>query len=159
MKTLGLTLVTLGLVLSAAPLAASQEEGQTAFTLTSHTENGAFYWTLEGQTAKNPTLVVTPNAEITITIKNTDGGFHNLQVGSNPPSEYIEAEGDEKTYTFTAPASGTLDYFCVPHKSSGMKGTIRVAGTAVEEKKESPGVQVVGVSIALLGAALILRRR
>lgn len=98
----------------------------TEFTLVGVQKGSSYYFTLEGQTEPNPTLVVPPNAKITITLKG-GGGVHNIQVGDNPPSEYVNAPGDEVTYTFTSPASGTLEYFCVPHKSAKMGGKVQVA--------------------------------
>jgi hypothetical protein len=80
------------------------------------------------------------------------------------PSEYVQADGDEIEYKFTAPASGSKPYYCVPHKSSGMAGTVRVAGSpdtgnGGEGGNDAPGVQAVGVAVAVLGAALLLRRK
>lgn len=98
----------------------------TEFTLVSYQQGSSFYFTLEGQTQRDPTLVVPPNAQITITLKN-GGGVHNVQVTGQPASDYVNAEGDVVTYTFTSPASGTLEYWCVPHKRDGMGGRIQVA--------------------------------
>jgi len=168
MKSLGLTLLTLGLLVAFAPTAPAQEEGQTSFTLTAHADGSTFYFQGEDGT-KNPTLVVPANTEITVTLRNVGEGVHNIHVDGASPSDYVQGDGDEITYTFTSPASGTKQYWCDPHKSSGMVGTVRVAGSpdtggngggnGETGNNESPGVQVVGVAVALLGAALLLRRK
>lgn len=163
MKTFGLILIALGLAFAAAP-AGAQETGQTTFTLETHTEGGSGYFTLEGQTAKNPTLVVPANTVITITLKGMDDGVHNMQVDGSSGSEYVQAAGDSVTYTFTSPASGSKQYWCQPHKGAGMVGMVQVAGSGAAtendgDKKESPGVATLGVVLAMIGAALVLSRR
>lgn len=163
MKVLSIAIL-LAATLAATP-ALAQEQGQTEFTLVTTDGGGADnHFSLEGTGEKNPTLVVTPGAEITITLKN-ENGFHNIQVEGFPASDYVEAAGDEVTYTFTAPESGTLEYFCVPHKSMDMKGTIRVAGTpettdTETENNNTPGVALLGTLLALgLVAATATRRK
>lgn len=165
MKTLGLTLVLLGFVLAAVP-ATAQDAGQTSFTLTTHTEGGGGYFTLEGQTAKNPTLVVPASTAITITMKGSDDGVHNIQVDGSAASDYVQSAADSVTYTFTSPASGSKGYWCVPHKGAGMAGTVQVAGSAQPtppatdgEAKDSPGIATIGVLVAALGVALVVGRR
>ncbi len=157
MKTVAITLVIIGALFAALP-ANAQEEGQTAFTLVGHEDSG-FYWTLEGQTAKNPTLVVPAGATITVTVKSA-GGFHNLHVEGSPAGDYIET-GETTTYTFTAPASGSVGYWCDPHKSSGMAGIVKVAGAATPEAgdNKSPGLGLIGAVLAIAGVALYARRK
>lgn len=163
MKTIGFTMIALGLALAAFPAGA---QGQTSFTLISHSEAGGGYFTLEGETAKNPTLNVAPGETITITLKAADGdGVHNVKVdGQASGSDYVQAAGDTVTYTFTAPASGTKEYFCEPHRGAGMKGLVSAGGSTTStdggnEKKESPGLGLVGALVALVGLALVLRRK
>lgn len=165
MKTFGLSLIVLGLALAALP-ASAQETGQTSFTIETHTEGGAGYFTLAGETARNPTLVVPAGETITVTLKGTDAGVHNMQVDGASASEYVQSPTDEVTYTFTAPESGSKQYWCVPHKGSGMVGTVRVAGSDAEPTNggseggnESPGLPLAGFAVALVGAALLLRRK
>ena len=132
-----LFLVVFGLVASVAVVvgeAAAQgnaAQPATQFTLVAHQEGSSYYFTLEGGTQRNPTLVVPPNAQITVTLKG-GGGVHNVQVQGQPASDYVNAEGDEVTYTFTSPASGTVQYWCVPHRTAGMVGQVRVAAPAGE---------------------------
>lgn len=165
MKTFGLILIVAGFALAAVP-ASAQETGATSFTLETHTEGGGGYFQLEGQTARNPRLVVPASTEITVTLKGMDDGVHNIQVAGSSASEFVTAAGETVTYTFTSPASGTVEYWCVPHKGAGMKGTVAVAGSEpttgtppADGGNDTPGVQIVGVAIAMLGAALIIGRR
>lgn len=159
MKFLGLSMIALGLLAAAVP-ATAQETGETSFTIYAVDEGGQFFF--EGADGtKNPTLVVPAGAEITVKLINRGNNVHNMHVDGSTASEYVQADGDEITYTFTAPASGSKDYWCDPHKSAGMKGVVRVAGAAVEngDKNESPGVQTLGVVLAMVGAALVVSRR
>lgn len=160
MNAFALSLVAIGLTLAAAPVGA-QETGQTSFTLETHTDGGGGYYLIEGQTSRNPTLVVPASATITVTLKGTDDGVHNFQVDGSPASDYVQGAGQVVTYTFTSPGSGGKQYWCVPHKGAGMIGTVRVAGSAAGEDggKESPGVATIGALLAVAGAALLVARR
>ena len=167
MKSLGLPLVALGLLVAFAPVGGAQETGQTSFTLYGVDSGGQFYFEGEDGT-KNPTLVVPAGEQITVKLINRGNSVHNIQVDGSEASEYVQTDGEELTYTFTAPASGSKQYWCVPHKSSGMAGTVRVAGSpdtgngggnGTDGDKDSPGIQVAGIAVALVGAALLLRRK
>ena len=163
MKTVGITMIVLGLALAALPASA---QGQTSFTLEAHTEGGGGYFTLEGETARNPTLNVAPGESITVTLKGLDDGVHNFCVGTDC-SEFVTAAGESQTLTFTAPASGTAEYYCQPHKGAGMKGTVNAGGATTTttsgenggETNGSPGFELVGALVALAGLALVLRRK
>jgi uncharacterized cupredoxin-like copper-binding protein len=168
MKTLGLSLILLGAVLAAVP-ANAQTGGQTSFTLETHTEGGGGYFTLEGQSARNPTLNVAPGQQITVTIRGTDDGVHNICFQTNDKcSEYVQAAGETQTLTFTAPASGNGQYYCLPHKGAGMVGTVSAGGSGGNNGgndggngggNDTPGLPVAAIAIALVGAALLLRRK
>jgi plastocyanin len=162
MKSLGLSLIAFALTMQALPASAA-EMGVTTFTIVAHDDNG-YYWTLEGQTAHNPTIQVEPGKEITVTVKADAAAtsLHNFAADKDSTgSDYVGKDGEASaTYKFTAPASGTVPYYCVPHKSSGMAGTLSTSSTdATPPPKASPTVQVVGVTIAMLGVALLLRRK
>ena len=158
MRTLGFLLLVVGLAFAAFP-ATAQQTGLTSFTLLA--KNPAFVWADEAG-ATNPTIEIAGGQQITVTVKNdpAQDGFHALQVGNGAKSADIESKGDETVHTFTAPTTGSVEYVC-PYHPTTMKGTFRVAGSAPEtgEKNESPGVQALGLGIAFLGAALVLRRK
>lgn len=170
MKTIGLTMIALGLAVAALP---ADAQGQTSFTLETHTEGSGGYFTFAGETAHNPTLNVAPGQPITITVKGTDDGFHNIcykdstTCATGGADGYVEKAGDTITLTFTAPASGTAEYFCMPHKGAGMKGTINAGGATTtpegndgdDKDNDSPGFGLAGALVALAGLALVLRRK
>ena len=162
MKTIGFTMLALGLALAALPAGA---QGQTSFTLETHTEGGGGYFTLEGETAKNPTLNVAEGEQITVTIKGTDDGVHNFCSAEGECSEYVTAAGETQTFTFTGKSG---QYFCLPHKGAGMVGTLSTGATTTNENNDggnggetngSPGFELVGALVALAGLALVLRRK
>ena len=52
------------------------------------------------------------------------GGFESERAARNRVNEDLIAPGEEYEHTFEQP--GTYGYFCIPHESSGMVGTVRV---------------------------------
>ena len=52
------------------------------------------------------------------------GGFESERAARNHVTEGLIAPGDEYEHTFETP--GTYEYYCVPHESSGMVGTVQV---------------------------------
>lgn len=156
MKSLGLVLIAVGLVL---PIVPAQAEGSTSFELEAHFTDGAYYFTNKGSTTHNPTLVVPANTEITVTITNSGDIPHNFCFASDAAcSDYVNAAGESTTFKFNSGAAGG-EYHCLPHKSTGMKGTVAIAGAAPVEEKKSPGVELVGIALAGVAAALLLRRK
>lgn len=163
-------LLLLGLLLLVAPLAAAQEtapEGNTTEATPTPatpagpavveifmeaTDAGGFAFYVAGNPQKNPTLTFAPGAQVTIHLKSV-GGFHNIQVEGQKASDYVDT-GEETTYTFTAPATGaTLKYWCVPHRTSGMQGSV-VVGTAPAPSTgggAGTGGEIVGDTIDIPG--------
>lgn len=142
------------------PAAVAQEEGQTTFRLETHAMEGQFYFTFEGEEERNPTLVVPPSTSVTVTIINAEDVPHNFCYQNDQQcSDYVEQTGDEAEYTFTSPAAGTADYWCLPHKGAGMRGIVRVAGTDGADENATPAFAPVAAVIALAAVALALRRR
>jgi len=52
------------------------------------------------------------------------GGFESERAARNRVTEGLIAPGEDYKHTFEEP--GTYGYFCIPHESSGMVGTVRV---------------------------------
>ena len=121
-----------------APEAPAAAAGPLELVIEAHTEGSGGYFTLEGETAKNPRIRVAPGQEVRVTLRGTDNGVHNFCVGdSRSCTEYVSAPGDVQTFTFTAPESGTVEYFCAPHKGAGMRGSVAVAA-AGDDGGEAP---------------------
>lgn len=163
MKVLGFSLLVAGFLLAVAPVQA--QTAKTSFELETHAAGGAYFFTMKGETARNPTLVVPANTEITVTLHNTGGAeatAHNFcDSYDNKCSEYVSADGDTKTFKFTS-GTGAGTYWCLPHKSSGMQGNLQIEGQTASTPatdKKSPGFELVGLGIALTGVALLLRRK
>ena len=97
--------------------------------LTGHGEAGKFFFRLEGESQNNPRLTVAPGAEVTVTLKTVSGSIHNFctDASGTKTCTKLVGEGDEESITFTAPESGTFEYWCDPHRASGMKGTLAIA--------------------------------
>lgn len=52
------------------------------------------------------------------------GGFESERAARNHLNEGLVASGETYEHTFEQP--GTYEYFCIPHESSGMVGTVQV---------------------------------
>lgn len=52
------------------------------------------------------------------------GGFESERAARNHVTEGLIAPGGEYEHTFEEP--GVYEYYCVPHESSGMVGTVQV---------------------------------
>lgn len=113
-----------------------------------HQEGSDFYWTVEGYEGKNPTITVPAGAQVTARVSSVSG-FHNIQVTGNPASPFFDESSGEIVYTFTAPESGSLQYWCVPHKGSGMQGTLRIQGAGGDAGGEEGGEEFTGETIDL----------
>lgn len=132
--------------------APTEPAGPITITLETHTEGGSGYFTLEGQTAKNPRLSVQPGQQVTIVLKGTDAGVHNFCYGdAKTCTAFVTSAGDEGTLTFTAPESGSVEYFCSPHRGAGMKSTVVVGADtgAGDSGGEDTGGAISGETIDL----------
>lgn len=100
-----------------------------SIVLTGHGEGGAFFFQMEGASGRNPTITVQPGQEVTVTLRTVSGAIHNFCTDATGEKKCLPltGEGEENTLTFTAPSEpGSFQYWCDPHKSSGMKGTLKV---------------------------------
>lgn len=150
-----LVVLTLVAVVTVSTPALAQDQGQTAFTLVSGMDGGQFIW-VDEQGNVNPELVVPPGAEVTITIRkgtDTAGVPHNVIVDDlTPPSGDVTNQGEEATYTFTAPTTSTADYICEYHPTS-MRGIVRPVGVQADQtqEKETPAPGLL-FALVILGA-------
>ena len=87
-------------------------------------EGSAVYYRFPGETQRNPTLNVQPGQVVRFTLR-IASGVHNLNVNDEQKTPVI-GEG-EASFEWTAPTTpGRVEYWCDPHKSAGMRGTIQV---------------------------------
>jgi len=161
MKFLGVSLLMVSLVLTTIPTVSAQETVE--LVVSGHDDDG-FYFTIEGYTGKNPTVTIAPGASVTVRYTSVTG-VHNFHAGDLGKTDIVDPSGGEQTFTFTAPASGSQEYWCDPHKASGMKGMLNF-GTASNGdddddagSNESPAFAPVAALLAIAGVALIARRR
>lgn len=156
-------LLFMGILLMLLPLAHAQdadESGRTSFTLYAHAQGDRYWWSLDGDDARNPTLVVAPNETITVRVLNVDDAVHNLVVEELGRSDYVDDAGEQTKVTFTAPAEGVFDYYCEPHRAYGMRGLVRVAGTpAPDDEIPAPAFALVVGAWALAAGFSSIRRR
>lgn len=99
--------------------------GPITITMTAHQEGSALYFMVEGDTRRNPTITVAPGQQVTFHLRIVSG-VHNLNVNNEAKTDILSA-GDEATIEWTAPAEGgTVEYWCDPHRSAGMRGRVQV---------------------------------
>jgi heme/copper-type cytochrome/quinol oxidase subunit 2 len=156
MRIAPLLLLTAGLVLVALPTTDAQS-GSTTFNLVGKPNGSSFAWYQDGAGSPNPTLTVPASTQITFTLSSADSTPHTFEVGSTVlVKDAFDSTAGPQTATWTSGTSDTT-YSCTIHPD--MKGTIHIAGTSASPTKASPSTQVVGVAMALMGAALLLRRK
>lgn len=117
--------------------------GPVTLVLEGHGQGTTYFFTLEGRTARNPQLNVAPGSEVTVTLKTVSGAIHNFCTNASGAKVCtpLVGEGREGSVTFTAPAGeGTFEYWCEPHVTAGMKGTLAVTTepAPAEEEDEAP---------------------
>ena len=120
--------------------APAEPAGPLAITLETHTQGGGGYFTLEGETAKNPPIRAAPGQEVTVTIVAKDDGVHNFCFGdAKTCTPFVTSAGETQTLTFTVPESGTIEYFCSPHRGAGMKGNVVVGAAGTDAGGDAGG--------------------
>lgn len=153
----------LALALLAAAAVAPFAAAQSTIELEAHDGGGEFWFTLAGGTAKNPQLKVEPGAEVTVTLKNAGAIVHNFVLDA-PVKQGIPCcvpGGGSSTFTFTAPAEdATIEYWCDPHRSVGMKGMLVVGAGGAEPAgggdggRAAPDLSSIGPGSTLFGLGL-----
>lgn len=158
--------ILLGAVVALLALAPSAAAEAKSFNVTGHVTDGQFFFTFEGIEGNNPTVPVAAGDVVTITYK-TDTNVHNFHVGApvDKQTTIVGPDGEAQTLTFTVPDSAaTIEYWCDPHKGSGMMGTFTVSGAnppanGGDDTKDTPGFGAPLAVLAIAGALLLARRR
>src|SRR3954452_22965864 len=100
--------------------------------------NGISFYTYNNLAAlvASPTGDPTVNSGDTILWEWGNSGSHDVVSGNlntGVPNSIFNTNGllgDTATFKFTTPnSSASYTYFCTPHRTSGMKGTIKATGT------------------------------
>lgn len=104
-------------------------------------------WHLPEGGRANPPLNVCPSADITFTIivPDTEGIPHNfaVQAPDAPAPTTTLSAGDETTYVWSAPESGSFVYICTIHPQT-MKGTVTAGAPATGGGGSSEGDDTTG---------------
>lgn len=117
-----------------------QELTTEGLEVTGHDDGASEYWftTAElGEEVENPPILLKPGFtyEVTFTIAEGAATDHDWNVGApvNANTSLI-SPGETDTVNFTVPsnATGTLPYWCQPHRALGMEGTVYTNATAYE---------------------------
>lgn len=102
----------------------------SSLVVTAHDDGGTFWFTVEGQSGRNPPIQLEPGQRVDIVLKNEGTVGHNLllpQLGLEIPC--CVSPGERTSTTWTVPAEedlpdGELTYVCEPHRHLGMGGQL-----------------------------------
>lgn len=180
MRTLLWTTVALAAALSlAAPLGMAKADVVVSATEAGCPSPKSFCFMTQTTTVPpgEVVLALTNNGQIphNICIKSATATLGCAPAGADTDGDGKTVPPDQSaTVTFTAPASGTLEYWCNAsgHKQAGMSGTFTVQGTtsppatpppspppADGGTRGSPSLGLVGIALGVGLLALALRRR
>jgi len=152
---------------------ASENETTTAAngTTTSGGSSGGGGPTEEVIVGPGGSLVYEP-ADLTIAPGTTvnfvwESDNHNIVVDSQPDDANWEGTAGSETqtydtgheYSYTFETEGTFEYFCEPHKQTGMTGTITVTPDAGESESSGPAIpssaKTLGIATTVVMAATL----
>lgn len=109
--------------------------------VTAHDEGSEYWFTTDefGEDVENPPILLKPGYTYEVHFENAGEVEHNFHVGApiNEQTELI-AGGESETINFTVPsnATGTLSYWCDPHRRLEMNGEVYTNQTAYEAAAE-----------------------
>lgn len=158
------------LAIAAAPLGGAQDAGaprQITLEARDDGASGPFYFTLEGRTEHNPTLVLKPGEVVAVRVVNQGRAEHNARFMPMDQATPMLKPGEDATLALVAPdTEGTHDYWCDPHKPLRMAGKLLVSSNPdassedpEDEGKQTPVGPVVAIIALALGAPLLAFER
>lgn len=162
---LAFALIALLVPVTSVTPATAQSTPRT-IVLEAHDAGTEYWFTLQGQTQRNPTLTVNASETVTFKLINKGTVTHNLHIDPNglakkaPSGATLLSPNQTAEVTVTFPDEAkTLTYQCDPHAFT-MKGTLQVqkAGAGAGDAK-SPGFEVVALVAAVGVAGILLHRR
>ncbi len=158
-------LLLAAILASALPTASAQETVEV--DIETHSDGSDFWFECSGAPAvcgdgRNPTLTLEAGRTYAFHVTNPSNTAHDFNLGGAiGETTALLDPGAEATLTVTVPAgaSGDAEYWCNPHRSSGMKGAL-VFASADDGGNDngSPGPGALGLAGALLGALALARR-
>lgn len=135
----------------------AQSTGRT-LDLVAKDDGAAFYFLVDGDSERNPTLPVQAGERLTLRLRNEGTVAHDFRVGSplNAGTAIIDP-GETATYSFTVPPKAGLRYACSLHDNINMVGTFAVEG-ATESPAQGAPLPLAVVLLALVAAFALVRR-
>jgi plastocyanin len=82
-------------------------------------------------------LTVRPGQTVNVNVRNGGQAPHTFTIDGVTDSTRMNA-GESKSISFTAPASGTLTYYCTVHTAERMKGQLTISPTGSTQPQPSP---------------------
>lgn len=152
MRILSLLLLACWIV----PMATAHgDEGHgVELVITAHDDDG-WYFMVSGYDDRNPTIVLPPGSDVSVTFRNEGSIAHNLRFAQMDgfATQIIDG-GEEATLEFVVPAGGLSTYWCDPHVGLGMEGKVVDSEDALS--KDSPGL---AWPLLLVGLLVLARQR
>ena len=125
----------------------AEPAGPITIEIEGHQQGSAVYFTLKGETQRNPPLRFAPGQQVTF-IFTSVSGVHNLNVNGEARTAIL-GEGETAEIQWTAPESGSVEYWCDPHRGAGMRGRIAVAAPGGEGAPGGEEGSITGATIDL----------
>jgi nitrite reductase (NO-forming) len=98
---------------------------------------------IDGQ--RNPSLNVDVGALVKVTLRDGEGGQHNISFPDfNATSADVAAVGEEADVTFTVDQEGSFDFFCTfpGHQQAGMQGSLAAGSAGAQEPATAPDISL-----------------
>jgi plastocyanin len=91
------------------------------------------------------TLSVRPGQTVNVNVTNGGQAPHTFTIDGVVDTTRLGA-GEAKAVTFTAPASGTLTYYCTIHTAARMSGQLTISPSGSNQPQGGPGSPDAGTS-------------
>ena len=144
------TLVLLALL--TAPLASAHGDDVQHLIVTMHNDDG-FYFEILGLEGQNPDLPLTSGITYEITVRNDGTMAHDFNLGALGGTALL-SPGESETLTVSYDGTAS-NYWCNPHRNSGMEGRIVEPQS---DSEDAPGFQFAVFGAVLLGLVALRRR-
>jgi plastocyanin len=89
------------------------------------------------------TVSVRPGQTVNVNVTNSGQAPHTFTIDGVVDTTRM-AGGESKSVSFTAPASGTLTYYCTIHQAARMSGQLTISPTGSNQPQGGPGSPAAG---------------